>query len=579
MSRMFTLAILVSRQEEIRHKCLKRKHILSSCGMRTWKINNNLFWEWQKKKIGFYTSQFWVRLNTVMSIQEMNQNTVHDHNIYDLFGRELPKHRSVSCTSKTERSTFAASDNEPTMHFSKRICSPSKIMNCSLFRLNLLLSLAILAASASAQDWEQTYGTGMKNAGHALEQTVDGGFVLLGHTRSSAGDDSNVLLIKIDANGTEEWSQTFGSPESEDYGAAVKQTDDGGFIIAGRTHLEGEDGEDGGWDILLIKTYPNGVIEWGQTLGGSLNDVGWSVCPTSDGGYAVAGYTVLGEWDVEGHFKELYLLKTDGNGNEEWANSFGAEDMTAIGYGLEQTDDGGFIVTGRIGPGRKIQNNTSSDAYLLKTDGAGQELWSQTYGGDDFDVAYSVQTVTDGGFILAGFRTASDEVDRDVYLIKTNGNGDEEWSQTFGTSDAQEIGRCVQQTTDGGYIIGGTEDHLPGDSGDGDMLMIKTTESGLEQWTQSFENTEGEDETGHAATQTPDGCYLMLGTASDVDESLVYLIKACEPAANLDAFSTQGKKLTRVIDFCGRQVDPTPNQLLLYLYDDGSVEQRCIIKR
>jgi len=162
------------------------------------------------------------------------------------------------------------------------------------FIITALSCLISVSSYAQDQDWEQTYGTGMTNAGHALEQTVDGGFVLLGHTRSSAGDDSNVLLIKIDANGTEEWSQTFGSPESEDYGAAVKQTDDGGFIIAGRTHLEGEDGEDGGWDILLIKTYPNGVIEWGQTLGGSLNDVGWSVCPTSDGGYAVAGYTVLG---------------------------------------------------------------------------------------------------------------------------------------------------------------------------------------------------------------------------------------------------------------------------------------------
>ena len=185
----------------------------------------------------------------------------------------------------------------------------------------------------------------------------------------------------------------------------MKQTDDGGFIITGRTHLEGEDGEDGGWDILLIKTHPNGVIEWGQTLGGSLNDVGWSVSPTSDGGYAVAGYTVVGEW------------------------------------------------------------------------------------------------------------------------------------------------------------------------------VIKTTESGLEQWNQSFENADGHDEAGNASTQTSDGCYLMLGNTSDGIESLVYLVKACEPAASIDTFSTQGKKLTRIIDFWGRQVDPTPNQLLLYLYDDGSVEQRCIIER
>ena len=79
--------------------------------------------------------------------------------------------------------------------------------------------------------------------------------------------------------------------------------------------------------------------------------------------------------------------------------------MTAIGYALKQTDDGGLIIGGRIGQGRKIQNNTSSDAYLIKTDASGAELWSQTFGGDYFDAGYSLQQTADGGFILSGFKS------------------------------------------------------------------------------------------------------------------------------------------------------------------------------
>ena len=166
--------------------------------------------------------------------------------------------------------------------------------------------------------------------------------------------------------------------------------------------------------------------------------------------------------------------------------------MTAIGYALDQTDDGGFIIGGRIGPGRKIQNNTSSDAYLIKTDASGAELWSQTYGGDYFDTGYSVQQTVDGGYILSGFTSESNEnlTDRDMYLVKTDGIGTEEWSQTYGDADTREMGYSVQQTMDGGYIIGGTLDHWPPSLGDSDMILVKTTEAGSEEWTQTFEREE-----------------------------------------------------------------------------------------
>lgn len=455
----------------------------------------------------------------------------------------------------------------------------SFVAHLRTFSLFILAALTFEATNAFAQGWEQTYGDGIINSGFSLQKTTDGGFVLVGHTYASEDEYADVLLIKTDENGMEEWSQTFGSPYAEDYGKSVQQTSDGGFIITGITHLEGEDSEDGGLDVLLIKTYPNGVIEWGQTLGGTLNDVGWSVCQTSDGGYAITGYTVTSLWDVEGHFKEVYLIKTDANGNEEWSQTFGAEEMTAIGYSLEQTDDGGFIIGGRIGPGRKIQNNTSSDAYLIKTDESGAELWSQTYGGDYFDTGYSVQQTSDGGFILSGFMTGSNDVDLDVYLVKTDGIGTEEWSQTFGNADTQDHGRSVQQTSDGGYIIGGTRDHLPGSTGDSDMILIKTTGNGSEEWTQTFEGEAESEDLGYSVQQTEAGCYIFLGATSNEGASDAYLIKTCAETPQSASFFTPtsgGRKLEKVVDILGREVNRTPNQIQLYIYDDGTVEQKVV---
>ena len=242
----------------------------------------------------------------------------------------------------------------------------------------LLLFTCLISVNSFAQSWEQTYGVGVENTGHSLQRTSDVGFIILGYTYAAGNASADVLLIKTDEYGMEEWSQTYDDflnngmyDNTDDKGYFVEETSDGGFIVAGVTNEEGENSEDGGLDILLLKTGPSGETEWAKVYGYPNNDVAWAVCQMSEGGYAVAGYTVTSPWDKEGHFKEVSLFKTDANGVEEWSQTFGTEEMTAIGYALEQTDDGGLIIGGRIGPGRKIQNNTSSDAYLIKTDASG----------------------------------------------------------------------------------------------------------------------------------------------------------------------------------------------------------------
>jgi hypothetical protein len=169
--------------------------------------------------------------------------------------------------------------------------------------------------------------------------------------------------------------------------------------------------------------------------------------------------------------------------------------------------------------------------------------------------------------------------DRDIYLIKTDENGSEQWSQTFGDADTREMGYSVEQTMDGGYIIGGTRNHGLQSFGDSDMILIKTTETGTEEWTQTFESTIHRDDSGYAVRQTADGCYVLLGATAtlNAEESEAYLIKTCEGGAQSVSFLSAhagDRKLEKVVDIMGREVNPAPNQILFYIYNDGSVEQK-----
>ena len=358
---------------------------------------------------------------------------------------------------------------------------------------NLILTLIItLPLTLLGQGWEQTIGGESWDFGYSVQQTQDGGYIICGHTPSFENGDDDVWLIKTDGNGQEQWSQTFGG-EVGDRGYSVQQTTDGGYIITGWTFSFGN----GGLDVYLIKTDENGNEEWSKTFEG---DYGRSVQQTTDGGYIIGGYTNSfgnGGYDV-------YLIKTDENGTELWSQTYGGEGDD-IGYSVQQTTDGGYIITGYT----ESFGNGSNDVYLIKIDENGNEEWSQTFGGEVGDLGYSVQQTTDGGYIITG------KTNSDVYLIKTDENGNELWSQTFGGGD---YGFSVQQTTDGGYIITGeTNSH--------DVYLIKTDENGNEQWSQTFGGNGWE--TGYSVQQTTDGGYIITGNTESFGngQNDIYLIK------------------------------------------------------
>jgi hypothetical protein len=345
--------------------------------------------------------------------------------------------------------------------------------------------------SLGVEEWSRTFGGANHDRGSSVQQTSDGGYIITGHTQSFGAGIVDAWLIKTDEDGDTcdysvdgncenimegTFAMTFGGTNA-DGGDSVQQTSDGGYIITGSTQSFGNNAE--GW---LIKTDESGntcdysvsgncenIIEgtFARTFGGTGGDYGDSVQQTSDGGYIITGNT--GSFGA-GSF-DVYLVKTDSLGVEEWSQTFGGAGNDR-GDSVQQTTDGGYIITGltvSFGAG-------SWDVYLVKTDSLGVEEWSRTFGGAGNDRGWSVQQTTDGGFIITGRTSSFGAGSADVYLVKTDADGNELWSQTFGGANNEE-GHSVQQTSDGGYAITGFTGSF-GAAGLADKWLIKTDEYG-----------------------------------------------------------------------------------------------------
>jgi len=357
----------------------------------------------------------------------------------------------------------------------------------------LLLSVTFLLNAQVEPDtlWTKTFGGSNDDVAQSVKQTTDGGYIIAGCTDSFGAGVYDFWLVKVDENGNEQWNQTYGGIYDEQANS-VHQTNDGGYIVSGYTHSYGA----GQQDIYLVKTDENGNELWSQTYGGTENENANSVQQTSDGGYVIAS-TILpsGSYDAD-----FWLIKTDENGNEQWNQTYGNDDSEGA-QSVQQTIDGGYIIVGTTFniPEGKI------NYWLVKTDENGSEQWNQTFGINDWDFPSSVQQTIDGGYIIAGYSSFT-ESNKDFWVVKTDENGIEEWNQNYGTNDS-EFAFSIQQTFDEGFIIAGYIYYI--DSAESDAYLVKTDVNGNEQWNKTCGNDERQ--WAKEIKQTNDEGYIITG--------------------------------------------------------------------
>jgi hypothetical protein len=331
-------------------------------------------------------------------------------------------------------------------------------------------------------------------AGNSLIQTSDGGYAIAGETYSFGAGYDDVYIIKLDANGNLQWTKTIGG-EYFDGGSSLIQTSDGGYAIAGSTQSFGA-GYD---DVYVIKLDANGNLQWTKTIGGKKADIGFSLIQTSDGGYAIAGFTQsfgAGKWDV-------YVVKLDANGNLQWTKTIGGT-KDDQGFSLIQTSDGGYAVVGftqSFGAGEW-------DVYVVKLDANGNLQWTKTIGGEYFDGGSSLIQTFDGGYAIAGATQSFGAGEWDVYVVKLDANGNLQWTKTIG-GPASEIGNShsLIQTSDGGYAIAGFTQSFG--AGEWDVYVVKLDANGNLHWTKTTGGPK--DDWGTSLIQTSDGGYVITG--------------------------------------------------------------------
>ncbi len=393
-------------------------------------------------------------------------------------------------------------------------------------KLTLLIAILLKVQLGNCQiTFQKTFGGANIDAGYAVQQTTDGGYIITGWTQSFGAGTSDVYLIKTDSNGDTLWTKTFGGTAA-DVGLAIQQTTDGGYIITGWTQSFGA----GSYDIYLIKTNSAGNLLWTKTIGGANQNLGYSVQQTTDGGYIINGNVQI----IPFGFYYVHLIKTNANGDTLWTKTFGGT-TGGEGWCVHQTTDGGYIITGKT----TSFGSGAYDAYLMKTDVNGNLLWTKTYGNSNYDEGTSVQQTTDGGYIFTGGTTRLSSGYSDVLLIKTNSNGDTLWTKSFGGA-YHDYGYSVKQTSDGGYIVAGRTDKFGTGSNDG--YLIKTNANGDSLWTTTFDLLDNDE--NYSVQQTTDGGYIIAGLTTSFGVSDVYLIKT---DANGNSGCNQGN-LTTITD-------------------------------
>ena len=353
------------------------------------------------------------------------------------------------------------------------------------------------------ESWRNNFPIYMTNLyGNAVHQTSDGGYIIVGSIGGMWLWD--VQVIKADANGDLVWQKNFGKSDNTDHGYDILETSDGGYIALGVTTSD----ELGDFDLWLIKLAADGTQQWNKTIGGTSNDEPQRFTKTVDGGYVIVGqtdaadgmgdvwvvkidedgdvlwqktygdsdvteygvciktvsngYIVLGGYQDMNWMESLWVLRLDGQGTLLWDQLISEEDTTVFGTSITPTTDGGYFITGNL---VTDMETSFTDAYFLKLNHQGARQWVKTLElSDGFqDEANFGTQARDGGYVAVGdygeflFNCTSDtfilkiEGEKGVVLEDvTGGLGVHAHVKNLDTTEAQDV--SVSFTITGGIL-------------------------------------------------------------------------------------------------------------------------------
>jgi len=299
--------------------------------------------------------------------------------------------------------------------------------------------------------------------------------------------------LKLESNGNLSWQKTYGG-SADDKFRSGQQTSDGGYILAGTTSSFGT----GGYDAWVLKLDKNGTIQWQKTYGfANSDDYAYSIQQTSDGGYIVTGLISL----LSGGDDDAWVLKLHSNGNVDWEKTYGLDDDD-YAYSIQQTSDGGYIVAGN-----REYSTFDADIWVLKLHSNGNVVWNRTYGGSRNDNVSSILQTSDGGYIVVG--KSNSFGGNEIWVLKLESNGSILWQKTYG-GNGYDQAVYIGQTEDGSYIVAGATNSF-GVAGY-DIWVLKLESNGSILWQKTYGGS-GIDR-AFSIQQTSDGGYIVAGETS-----------------------------------------------------------------
>jgi uncharacterized delta-60 repeat protein len=365
----------------------------------------------------------------------------------------------------------------------------------------LILILYVVPLSAQ---WVRTYGGPGDDRAYSIRQTSDGGYIVAGYTDSFGANDKDAWVFKLNPAGAVEWQKRYGE-DGDDQARSIRLTNDGGYVVAGWIYTGGM-----GFypdDIWVYKLDSLGDFVW-QQFNGDVDphyhstEGAYSVFPTSDGGYILVGERLINYEPPQAKSYRFNVLKVDADGQAEWQNFYGSSAHDDRARSVQETTDGGYIVAGST----ESYGAGEQDFWILKLNSNGENVWQKTYGGDQDDYAESIQQTEDGGYIVAGVTESFGVGETDFWVIKLDEDGDIEWEKTYG-GGLDEYAHSIQQTTNGGYIVVGATRSFG--KGHLDILVLRLHPKGNVKWQRTFGGFTYE--SAFEVQQTNEGGFVVIG--------------------------------------------------------------------